>query len=72
MLLSSPKARLITFFQDSFNIILSQQLSHDRSYMSATPIADSLDQDSPFPEQILDSFEYKEFEDAIFECYERG
>ena len=32
MLLSSPKARSITFFQDSFNRILSQQLTYDRSY----------------------------------------
>ena len=34
MLLSSPKAGLITFFQDSFNKTLSQQLTHDRSYIS--------------------------------------
>ena len=33
MLLSLPKARLITLFQDSFNKILSQQLTHDRSYI---------------------------------------
>ena len=36
MLSSSQKARLITFFQDSFNKILSQLLTHDRSYMSLT------------------------------------
>ena len=34
MLLSSPKARLITFFQDSFNKILSRQLTLYRSYVS--------------------------------------
>ena len=35
MLLSSPKARLITFSK-TFSKILSQRLTHDRSYMYVT------------------------------------
>ena len=34
MLLSSPKARLITFSKTRLIKILSQQLTHDRSYIS--------------------------------------
>ena len=37
MLLTSPKARLITFFQDRFNKILFQQLTHDGSYIYILP-----------------------------------
>ena len=42
MLLSSPKARLITFFQDLFNEILSQNLTHDRSHIYQLHVFDLL------------------------------
>ena len=38
MVFSSPKARLITFLQNSFNKMLSQQLTQDRSYISRSAV----------------------------------
>ena len=55
-------------FQDSFNKILSQQLTHDRSYISVSNAWLY-----PFPKrQILDSSKQKDFADDNFIFDENG
>ena len=47
MLLSSPKARLITFFKTHLIKFLSQPLTHDRSFISANSQLETVQSWSP-------------------------